>query len=75
MIHLPPPWRGAEFAEAALDSGIRVVPASTFAVGQTAAPHAVRACVTSIVDREALAAALTRLRDLAFSRNQLRGVI
>jgi hypothetical protein len=35
----------------------------------------VRASVTSIMDGDALAEALTRLRDLAFSRNQLRGVI
>ena len=75
LIHLPPPWRSAEFAEAAVRLGIRVVPASTFSVGQTAAPHAVRASVTSIMDRDALAEALTRLRDLAFTRNQLRGVI
>lgn len=75
MVHLPPPWRGVEFAEAALAAGIRVVPASTFAVGQTAAPHAVRASVTSIPDMDILTEGLGRLRDLAFSRNQIRGVI
>ena len=75
LLHLPPPWRSAEFAEVALDSGIRVVPASTFAVGQTAAPHAVRASVTSIVDRDVFDEGLLRLRDIAFTRHQLRGVV
>jgi DNA-binding transcriptional MocR family regulator len=75
LLHLPPPWRSAEFAEAALAAGIRVVPASTFAVGQTAAPHAVRASVTSIVDRSVFAEGLAGLRDIAFTRHQLRGVV
>ncbi len=75
FLHLPPPWRSAEFAEAALAAGIRVVPASIFAVGQTAAPHAVRASVTSIVDRDVFEEGLILLREIADTRHQLRGVV
>jgi DNA-binding transcriptional MocR family regulator len=42
MLDLPPPWRAAEFVQAAGALGIAITPASAFAVAQGAAPSAVR---------------------------------
>ena len=41
-LPLPEPWRGEDFERAALERGVAVVAAGAFAVGQSAAPMAVR---------------------------------
>ncbi len=44
-LHLPEPWRAAEFVAAAEKQGVKVAPAETFAVGRGDIPHAVRICL------------------------------
>lgn len=41
-LPLPEPWRGEDFERAALERGVAVVAGDSFALGQTAAPMAVR---------------------------------
>ncbi len=45
LIYLPEPWRDEEFAIAAKEKGVLVMPASVFAVGHNNPRHAVRICL------------------------------
>lgn len=75
FLHLPQPWRREEFVDAARALGIIVVPASTFAVGRTAAPHAIRLSLSSVPERADLNDALIRLRDLAMNGPSARRTV
>jgi DNA-binding transcriptional MocR family regulator len=61
-LELPRPWRAESFAARALERGVAVTAADSFAVGRSAAPRAVRVCLGGAPDRERLAAALASLR-------------
>ena len=65
LLHLPSPWRAEAFAAAALERGVRVVPASVFSATRDNAPPAVRISLSPNGDRAALAQALTMIADLA----------
>jgi DNA-binding transcriptional MocR family regulator len=63
-LELPPPWTGGSFAAAAARAGVSVFGAERFAVGEAAAPTAVRISLTGTERREDLALGLTAIRDL-----------
>jgi DNA-binding transcriptional MocR family regulator len=65
LLHLPSPWRAEAFAAAALDQGVRVIPASLFSANRDNAPPAVRISLSPNGDREELARALTMIAELA----------
>ncbi len=68
LLDLPEPWTAGGFVEAALNRGIRVTPASAFAVDEAASPNAVRISVAAARDRETLATALATLAEMLRSR-------
>jgi DNA-binding transcriptional MocR family regulator len=61
-LELPPPWRAETFAARALERGVAVTAADAFAVGNAAAPRAVRLCLGGAPDRERLTSALKTVR-------------
>lgn len=63
-LHLPEPWRGADFAAAARRRGVMVAPAEAFAVGPRQIPRAVRIGLGPPRDRAVLERALRLLADL-----------
>lgn len=63
-IHLPAPWRAEDFAQIAARRGVLVTTADNFAVGRTAAPHAVRVSLGGARDHESLERGLTHLADI-----------
>jgi DNA-binding transcriptional MocR family regulator len=63
-LHLPEPWRGAEFARACRQRGVGVLPADAFAVGREPVPHAVRLNIGAARSRGDLTRALEILIDL-----------
>ncbi|HZT20948.1 MAG TPA: PLP-dependent aminotransferase family protein [Dongiaceae bacterium] len=63
MLHLPPPWRAADFVAAGARRGLRLRSAETFAVDQ-APPEAVRICVSAVEDIKTLAEGLGRVAAL-----------
>jgi len=65
FLNLPSRWRGGVFAEAAATKNIRIMPASSFMVGDDHAPRAVRVCISRPPDRESLTRGLHILHDLA----------
>ena len=75
LLHLPEPWRREEFVAAARGQGVIVVPASTFAVGRTSAPHAVRVSLAAAADRGVLRRALETLRDIALAKPGVRRAV
>ena len=75
LLYLPSPWRRETFAAAAAQRGVRIVPAGTFAVGQTTAPHAVRLALIAARDRAVLGQALSTLSELARSAPGSRGIV
>ncbi len=58
------PWRGADFERAALERGVVVVAGESFALGQTAAPMAVRVSLSAARSREELKRGLLILLEL-----------
>jgi DNA-binding transcriptional MocR family regulator len=50
-LHLPLPWRAAEFAVEARRRGVLLVPADTFAINGDAPPNDVRICLGGPLDR------------------------
>jgi DNA-binding transcriptional MocR family regulator len=64
FVHLPEPWRREEFVAASEARGVRVTPATNFAVSRELVPHAVRLALTTAPDRPTLRRALTVLRDI-----------
>ena len=60
-LHLPEPWRAAQFVSAAQQQGVAVAPAETFAVGRGDIPHAVRICLGTPRDTVTLARGLDTL--------------
>ena len=63
-LELPEPWRGADFERAALERGVVVVAGESFALGQTAAPMAVRVSLSAARSREELRRGLMILLEL-----------
>jgi len=57
-------WRGGAFAEAAAARKIRIMPGSSFVVGDDAAPRAVRISISRPPDRTSLSRYLHVLRDI-----------
>jgi len=62
-LHLPPPWRVAEFTAQALSRGVKVIGSEVFAVGRGEIPHAVRINVSAARSREQLATGLRIIAD------------
>lgn len=65
LLHLPEPWRGTSFVEAAAAAGVRIVAASAFAAQPANAPRTVRISVAGAASDTQLRAALTRLKAVA----------
>ncbi|ARS52473.1 PLP-dependent aminotransferase family protein [Kushneria konosiri] len=65
---LPGEHRAARLVETLEKEGVRVAPAEAFCVGSTAAPQAIRICLSAAPDRGALAQALSVIVD-ALSQN------
>ncbi len=63
-LHLPEPWRSADFAAEARRRGVGVTPAEAFAVGRSNLTHAVRLCHGAPASRETLDRALAVIGDL-----------
>lgn len=63
-LHLPEPWRSAEFTAEARRRGVGVTPAEAFAVGRGNLTHAVRLCHGAPASREILDRALDVVTDL-----------
>ncbi len=63
-LHLPEPWRSADFAIEAKRRGVGVTPAEAFAVGRSNLTHAVRLCHGAPASREILDRALAVVSDL-----------
>jgi len=62
-LTLPEPWRADAFVTELARRGVAVTPAEVFAVGRSAAPHAVRVGLGGGTSREQLRAALETLAD------------
>lgn len=63
-LHLPDKWTGKDFEEAADKAGVQVFCAERFTIGQTAAPKAVRICISAPKNKEELLTGLTRLKNI-----------
>ena len=63
-LNLSDRWRGGVFAEAAAARKIRIMPGSSFVVGDDAAPRAVRISISRPPDRTSLSRYLHVLRDI-----------
>ena len=63
-LHLPEPWRSADFTAEARRRGVGVTPAEAFAVGRSHLTHAVRLCHGAPASRETLDRALAVVGDL-----------
>lgn len=63
-LHLPEPWRAAEFVTVARKQGVAVAPAETFAVGRGNVPHSVRICLGTPRDEATLDAGLAMISDI-----------
>jgi DNA-binding transcriptional MocR family regulator len=61
---LPEPWRAGQFASALRHAGVLVRTADHFAVGRSAAPHAIRISLNSPATLEQLTSGLTVLKNL-----------
>ena len=61
---LPEPWRAGQFAAALRHAGVLVRTADHFAVGRSAAPHAIRISLNSPATVEQLSSGLTVLKTL-----------
>lgn len=64
---LPEPWRAGQFAAALRHAGVLVRTADHFAVGRSAAPHAIRISLNSPQSTEQLASGLKTLKALLHS--------
>ncbi|MCW7556097.1 PLP-dependent aminotransferase family protein [Endozoicomonas gorgoniicola] len=62
-LKLPAPWRAETFVRHMDDKGVKLLPSELFAVGSTAAPQAVRLCISTPDSREKLRTALERIKD------------
>lgn len=60
-LHLPEPWTGYEFEQAAFQRRIAVAPAEKFGVGHASLPHAARIALTGPPDRRTLERGLKTL--------------
>ncbi|NKB56884.1 MAG: aminotransferase class I/II-fold pyridoxal phosphate-dependent enzyme [Alphaproteobacteria bacterium] len=63
-LHLPEPWRAAEFVAVAQNRGVSVAPAETFAVGRGNVPHSVRICLGTPREEATLEAGLITIAEL-----------
>ncbi len=66
-LALPERWRGDEFAVRCGEMGVTVAPASRFAAGRVAPPHAVRIGLGAAATRQDLSAALATIAELLAS--------
>ncbi|MCK5165854.1 MAG: PLP-dependent aminotransferase family protein [Rhodospirillaceae bacterium] len=64
LLYPPEPWREEEFALAAKEKGVLVMPASVFAVGQDSPRHAVRICLGATRNFEHVEKGLKELASL-----------
>jgi len=71
-LHLPEPWRWADFVAAAEKRGVRITPPDVFVAGRAAAPHAVRVGLSAIESDARLESGLSRLAELLASPPELR---
>lgn len=62
-LMLPEHWRGNDLVAAMAHQGVAIKSADVFAVGQYAAPQAVRICIGAPATEDSLQQALVRLRD------------
>lgn len=63
-LHLPDPWRAAEFVDVCRKRGVAVASAETFAVGRGDIPHAVRICLGTPREEAILDAGLNVVAEL-----------
>ncbi len=63
-LTLPEPWRAETLVRQLNECGIRVLQSELFAVGSTAAPQAVRICISSSIDSGQIKIGLERIRDI-----------
>ena len=61
LLYPPEPWRDEEFALAAKECGVLVIPASVFAVGHASPRHAVRICLGAARGRDLVEKGLKEL--------------
>ena len=66
-LNLPEPWRAETFVRQLELKKVKVLHSELFAVGSTAAPQAVRLCISSPSSRERLKQALITVRDMLAS--------
>ena len=64
LLYPPEPWREEEFAIAAKEKGVLVIPASVFAVGHASPRHAVRICLGAASGRDLVEKGLKELAGL-----------
>ncbi len=64
LLYPPEPWRDEEFALAAKERGVLVMPASVFAVGHAKTRHAVRICLGAARNFDIVEKGLKQLADL-----------
>lgn len=75
-LHLPEPWRAAEFARASRQRGVAILPADAFAVGREPVPHAVRLNIGAARSEADLSRALDVLGSLLNSGHlQIPGIV
>ena len=70
FLTLPAPWRAQEFTDVVRSKGYGIVPADTFSIDRTPAPHAVRISLCDPRNHETLRQALVVIRDLATAGRQ-----
>jgi DNA-binding transcriptional MocR family regulator len=63
-LRLPAPWRAQEFVQRAQAEQVLVSAAEIFAVGRSAAPHAIRLSVAAVADAETLRQGLATIAKL-----------
>ena len=63
-IELPEPWRAETFVRQLEGQGVKVLHSELFAVGSTAAPQAIRLCISSPPTRERLRMALEIIAEM-----------
>ena len=68
-LKLPEPWRAETFVRHMNSKGVKLLQSELFAVGSTAAPQAVRLCISTPDSRQKLRTALERIKDTLSSES------
>ncbi|HYB10639.1 MAG TPA: PLP-dependent aminotransferase family protein [Alphaproteobacteria bacterium] len=71
-LHLPEPWRWADFCAAAENRGVRITPPDVFVADRAAAPHAVRVGLSAVESDARFESGLARLAELLASPSEPR---